>query len=265
MSTDAMTPTDPAATTPVAAGPSAPPTRAAIGHRVRAVVNEFAPEGDNPLPGTGRISVTIGTAVIALCLAVPACQEIWALVRDRALLVTLEAPASTTVPAGYGGVVVPAGGYEMQYVYAGAPAWALVSCGLFAAMYVALLACCVICTGRVCLATVPSGGTDGSDPGDPWNRVICETRRLGWSVVAAAGACGCYAWAIPSIVVASPDTEEVPPLVTAGHFSILAWIAALVAADFMAFLAHALSRLHERTASLAAENTELLEQTEGLV
>ncbi len=264
MSTDAMAPTEPA-TTPVATGLTAPPTRAAIGRRVRAVVNEFAPEGDNPLPGTGRISVTIGAAVIALCLAVPACLEIWTLVRNRALFVTLETPASTTVPAGYEGVVVPAGGYETQFVYAGAPAWALVACGLFAAMYVALLVCCVICTGRVCLATVPPGDTNGSDPGDPWNRVVRETRRLGRSIVAAAGACGCYAWAIPSIIVASPDTEEVPHLVTAGHFSILAWFAALVAANFMAFLAHALSRLHERTASLAAENTELLEQTEGLV
>ncbi|SYZ33658.1 Uncharacterised protein [Propionibacterium australiense] len=33
----------------------------------------------------------------------------------------------------------------------------------------------------------------------------------------------------------------------------------------MAFLTHALSRLHERTTRLAAENTALLEQTEGLV
>lgn len=262
--------TDPADTGPAAAqqiteGPSAQLARVAIWSRVRAVVNEFAPEGDNPLPGTGRISVTISAAVIALCLVVPPCQEIWALVRNRALFVTLETPVSPTVPTGYEGVVVPAGGYEMQYVYAGAPTWALVACGLFAAMYVALLVCCVICTGRVCLATVPLSDTDGSDPGDPWNRVIRETRRLGWSVVAAAGACGCYAWVIPSIVVASPDTEEVPHLVTAGHFSILAWIAVLVAANFMAFLAHALSRLHERTTSLAAENTELLEQTEGLV
>ena len=49
-------------------GPSALRTRVALWRRVRAVVNEFAPEGD--VPDVGRISVTISSAVIGLCLVV---------------------------------------------------------------------------------------------------------------------------------------------------------------------------------------------------
>ncbi|RLP07704.1 hypothetical protein [Propionibacterium australiense] len=80
------------------------------------------PTGDNPFPGTGRISVTISAAVIALCLAIPPCLEIRALAQEHALLVTIDTSSPEAVPAGYEGVIEPAGGPGTQHFYAGAPA-----------------------------------------------------------------------------------------------------------------------------------------------
>ena len=265
MNTDMTTPAGPAAAQPATAGPTAQHARFTIRHRVRAMVDEFSPAGDNPFPGTGRISATLSAAVIALCLAIPPFLEILTLVQEHALLVTVDAPSSGSVPAGYEGIAEPAGGLGAQYLYAGAPAWALAACGVLAAAYVVLLFCCAIGVGRVCIATVPRDDANGTDPNAPWRRVVHETRRPGRSVVAAAAACGGCAWVVPSIAVPSPATEESPPLVTAGHFSGVAWITAFVIASFMAFLAHALSRLHDRTTRLTAESTVLREQTEGLV
>ncbi|CAM2982853.1 hypothetical protein [Propionibacterium acidifaciens] len=111
------TPTGPAAAQPATAGPTAQHARFTIRHRVRAMVDEFSPAGDNPFPGTGRISATPSAAVIALCLAIPPFLEILTLVQEHALLVTVDAPSSGSVPAGYEGIAEPAGGLGAQYLY----------------------------------------------------------------------------------------------------------------------------------------------------